>query len=148
MLSLKISQIHNEKVVYDKKVGQFNPAKRKFNAPKKIGVGGRVPAGNDRYRVIIQKNVMVDYENGIVRRETRAINWPTISRYIRDRDGKCLKCGATKNLQADHFHPFCYLWINWFFRVSKIQCLCYSCHVQMPSMIKRAKNWRKFCYRT
>ena len=146
VLTIKQKIFHDERMVWDKRAGHEVPTKRKFNAPKKLGVGGRVPAGNDRYKLIIQRPVMVDYGDGVIRKETRCLNWKTISRYVRDRDGKCLKCGRKDKLEADHFHPRCYLWINWFFRVSRIQTLCAQCHTCLPSMKDRSKDWKKFCW--
>ena len=129
----------------------INP-KRKLNQPKKIGEMGKVPAGEKKYSLIIEKQVMVEgvgkyIEKGVCVKQTRVINWVTLSRYIRKRDKQCLKCGSKKGLQADHFHPLCYQWINWFFKTSKIQTLCKKCHSQMPSMGgARGKNWKKYVY--
>ena len=76
----------------------------------------------------------------------RGIRWNTLSEFVRNRDKKCLKCGSTKKLQADHFHPQCYMWIKQFFNHNKIQTLCKICHNRLPSMKERSKNWEDYCY--
>ena len=148
MLKIKQSLFFNEKVFWCDDFRQFIVKKRKLNAPHKVGLGGRVPKGKDKYKLIIHKQVLVEYADGSIRKETRALNWKTMSAYIRDRDGRCLKCGKNKGrLDADHFHPACYQWINWFFRTSKIQTLCKSCHDSMPKMNRgRMENWRDYVY--
>ena len=140
MIKIKQSLFFDEKVLWDENLSRFIPAKRKLNAPLKVGLGGSVPKGKDKYNLILHKRVLVEYADGSVREETRALNWKTMSAYVRDRDGQCLKCGSKKDLQADHFHPACYQWINWFFRASKIQTLCNKCHKNMPSMKKGRKE--------
>ena len=148
MMKIKEHLFFDERMVFSKSLGHFVPKKRRFNAPKKIGIGGRVPAGNDRYSLIIQKPVLVEYSDGYVAKETRVINWKTMSRYVRDRDGKCVKCGSVRQLEADHIRGNCYLWINWFFRAKWIQTLCAHCHVQLPTMKEREQQgWQKFCWK-
>ena len=147
MLKISSELFFDERMVWNQSVGNFVPQKRKLNAPKKIGTGGKIPKGDDKYNLIIQKPVLVEYENGVVCKETRVINWKTMSRYIRERDKKCVKCGSTRNLEADHFHPCCYFYVNWFFRASKIQTLCSMCHVALPKMNQgRAENWKKYVW--
>lgn len=138
-----------EKILSEfKKPGSFYIRKRKLNAPIKINGGGRVPAGKDKYSLIIQKRILIEYDNGVIREKTwDHFDWPLMSRYIRERDGQCLKCGSKKKLSADHFRPECYQWINWFFRASAIQTLCEKCHLKLPSMKTRSKNWKKYCFK-
>lgn len=77
----------------------------------------------------------------------RGLKWDDISNFVRKRDKKCLKCGSQKKLQADHFHPQCYIWKNQFFNHNKIQTLCKVCHNRMPSMVTRKKEgWKKYCF--
>lgn len=77
---------------------------------------------------------------------TGRMAWDHVSRFVRLRDKKCVKCGSTRNLEADHFHPNCYLWTSFFMRPSKIQTLCKVCHNRLPSMKKRACQWKNFVY--
>ena len=146
MLKIKLENFYDERLVWRERVGNEVPQKRKINAPLKWNAKsiGRVPKGDDKYKLIIQKQVMVEYPDGTLRKETRCINWKTLSRHVRDRDKKCVKCGSERNLEADHFHPNCYMWINWFFRPNKIQTLCSMCHTDLPSMKTRAENWKKY----
>ena len=98
---------------------------------KKINTQGKEISNSKKYKTM----------------ERRGIRWPELSKYIRfQRDKKCLKCGRTKYLQADHFHPLCYRWKSYFFRASKIQTLCKVCHGSLPSMKIRAKDWRKYVW--
>ena len=77
----------------------------------------------------------------------RGATWRDVSEYVRSRDGKCLQCGTKKHLQADHFHPQCYIWIKQFFNPNKIQTLCKECHQQLPSMTKRKElGYRNFMF--
>ena len=145
MLKIKQELFFDERLTFNKKVGHFVPQKRKLNQGK--NPRGRVPKGNDKYQLIIQKPVLVEYKDGTIKKETRVLNWKTISRFVRDRDGQCLKCGRKNKLEADHFHPNSYKYINWFFRPSKIQTLCVQCHTSLPSMGgKRGKNWREYVW--
>ena len=77
----------------------------------------------------------------------RGLAWPDLSLFIRKRDKKCLKCGSEKDLQADHFHPSCYIWKKQFFNHNKIQTLCKVCHNRLPSMKKRRDNWESYCFK-
>lgn len=76
----------------------------------------------------------------------RGIDWKDISEFVKKRDGQCLKCGNKKYLQADHFHPSCYIWIRAFFNPNKIQTLCRLCHSLLPTMKIRKKNYKEFIY--
>ena len=77
----------------------------------------------------------------------RKMYWKDLSKFVRERDKKCLKCGSINKLQADHFHPQCYIWKKQFFNPHKIQTLCKVCHNRLPSMKERSKIWREYCYR-
>ena len=93
---------------------------------------GRLKAGDLKYKKV----------------KYRGMGWPDVSKYVRNRDGKCLKCGSIKDLQGDHYHPMCYLYKRQFFNHNKIQTLCKICHNRMPSMVIRKKEgWKKYCYR-
>ena len=146
MLKIKHNIFFDEKLTWNKESGNYIVQKRKLNVGKKPN--GRIPEGEVKYQLIIQKQVLVEYDNSVVRKETRCLNWKTLSRFVRDRDKKCVKCGSTKELEADHFHPACYKWINWFFRANKVQTLCRKCHIKLPSMKVRANNWQKYCWLT
>ena len=82
-------------------------------------VTGKMIAGDDKYDQI----------------EWRGMKWADMSEVVRKRDGNCLKCGSKENLQADHFHPLCYIFIDWFFRMSKIQTLCAKCHAPLTACL-------------
>lgn len=49
------------------------------------------------------------------------------SRIVRERDGKCLKCGSLSALQCSHVVPRTYLSIRW--DLSNAITLCYRCHI-------------------
>ena len=149
----KESLIIPEKLSYDEKSCRYIPNKRKLkrrfqkSGPYRGKSSGKVPAGPDKYLLIIHRKVRFQYKSGEERVETKAISWRTLSTHIKDRDKKCLKCGSTKHLEADHFHPLCYHWISWFMRPSKIQTLCKKCHALIPSMKNgRADNWKNYVY--
>ena len=93
-------------------------------------ITGRLISGNMKYKKI----------------KYRGLSWIDISEFVKERDKKCLKCGNTKGLEADHFHPQCYIWIKQFFNHNKIQTLCKFCHAGLPSMKIRKKNFRRFVY--
>ena len=77
----------------------------------------------------------------------RDIEWPALSKEVKKRDGKCVKCGRTSHLEADHFHPLCYVYRSRFFRLSNIQTLCKLCHTALPSMKKRKEQgWKNFVW--
>ena len=96
-------------------------------------VTGRLTSGEAKYKKV----------------KHRGLSWKDLSEFVRKRDGKCVKCGSTKDLQGDHFHPQCYIWKKQFFNPHKIQTLCKVCHNRLPSMVKRKENgWKKYCYRT
>ena len=107
----------------------FFVRKRKCNQPKRWGSSrfGKVPEGEEKYKLIY-----------------KGIKWIDISKEVRERDGKCVRCGSKKHLEADHFHPACYQWIKRFFRKSYIQTLCSDCHKNIPSMVVRKENWIKY----
>ena len=114
---------------------------------------GRVSKGKKKYELSYKYN-----------------SWDSVSLSVRLRDKKCLRChkkmekcsldnrGICKkcghenlpvcpfNFDADHFHPKSYTWMSLFFRLSKIQTLCKSCHRKMPSRENRMENWKKFCF--
>ena len=94
-------------------------------------VTGRLSAGDLKYKKV----------------KWRGLTWQDISRIVRDRDVECVKCGSVKDLQADHFHPQCYVWKKQFFNHHKIQTLCKICHNRLPSMKVRKKDWKTYCYR-
>ena len=90
----------------------FNIPRRKYNQPKRLGspVCGRIPEGEAKYKSrYIQKMAVVVYKDGSERVELVCIRWQIISLYVRDRDGRCLKCGSTEELTGDHFYPLLYL---------------------------------------
>ena len=93
---------------------------------------GRLPSGEKKYKKIKYRGTL----------------WKEVSKYVRNRDGKCLQCGSIKKLQADHFHPTCYLWRKSFFDSNKIQTLCKKCHDFMPKKDARWKDgqWKKYIY--
>lgn len=96
-------------------------------------------------------DVLVEHNKSLPKKDqictTGRMTWDHVSRFVRIRDGKCLKCGSTRNLDADHFHPNCYLWVSFFMRPSKIQTLCKTCHLGLPTMKKRASNWKDYVYK-
>ena len=73
--------------------------------------------------------------------------WRDVSKQVRKRDGRCLKCGSLSDLQADHFHPRCYMWLKDFFNPRFCQTLCGACHKQMPRpRAHKKEEWIKFCF--
>ena len=73
--------------------------------------------------------------------------WKFVSKQVRERDGKCLKCGSKDKLTADHFKKICY--INWkqFLNKNKIQTLCWPCHRALPGLKQRERDgWKKYCW--
>ena len=127
----------------------FNIPRRKYNQPKRLGspVCGRIPEGEAKYKSrYIQKMAVVVYKDGSERVELVCIRWQIISLYVRDRDGRCLKCGSTEELTGDHFYPLCYCFDREFFNPKRIQTLCKTCHASMPPMEVRKHNWHKYCF--
>lgn len=57
--------------------------------------------------------------------------WTEFSKFIRARDGKCVTCGATENLQAGHFIKAsqCYNYFN--FNEINVNAQCYRCNVAL-----------------
>lgn len=49
------------------------------------------------------------------------------SKVIRSRDGKCLHCGKTENLQCSHVLPRTYISVRW--NTENAITLCYRCHI-------------------
>ena len=98
---------------------------------------GRVFKENEKINKSKYKNMM-----------HKDMDWPYLSREIKERDGgKCLKCGSSHKLEADHFHPLCYVYRSRFFRRSNIQTLCKSCHASLPTMKERAEQgWKNFVW--
>ena len=59
-----------------------------------------------------------------------------VKRQVRERDGKCLCCGETKNLQVDHINPYYFGGSN---ILDNLQTLCATCN--------QAKGTRTFNFR-
>ena len=66
MLKIKLENFYDERLVWRERVGNEVPQKRKINAPLKWNAKsiGRVPKGDEKYKLIIQKQVMVEYPDG------------------------------------------------------------------------------------
>ena len=60
------------------------------------------------------------------------------SKFIRNRDGKCVRCGRTENLQCSHFWPRGRSSV----RYDPLNCdtLCYACHYGNINGWERAKQ--------
>lgn len=66
------------------------------------------------------------------------------SKWVRERDGKCVRCGKTTNLQASHFWPRA--WSSTRFDPENVDSLCYGCHYGNIQGWERAKQgeYRQF----
>lgn len=60
------------------------------------------------------------------------------SRWIRDRDGKCVRCGKKENLQNSHFWPRA--WSSTRYDPQNCDALCYGCHYGNSQGWERAKQ--------
>lgn len=59
---------------------------------------------------------------------------------VLERDGhKCIKCGSTENLQADHIKPFCYF-PELRLDVKNGRTLCVSCHRKTDTYGPKARR--------
>lgn len=64
-------------------------------------------------------------------------NW---RKQVKERDGhKCVFCGSTKNLHADHIKPYA-THEDLRYDLSNGRTLCFDCHKETPTY---ALNWRK-----
>lgn len=49
------------------------------------------------------------------------------SKYVRQRDGYCQRCGKTENLQCSHVMPRTFISVRW--NPDNAITLCYACHI-------------------
>jgi hypothetical protein len=66
------------------------------------------------------------------------------SKFIINRDKKCLRCGSTKMLSCSHFHGRS----NWATRFEPLNCvtLCIPCHEIMESKKKEGMEYHQFMF--
>ena len=57
-------------------------------------------------------------------------NWFSVSRSVKERDGfRCIKCGATENLEVHHIIPVSKGGSN---SMRNLITLCHNCHKKQP----------------
>jgi hypothetical protein len=61
------------------------------------------------------------------------------SKVVRKRDGKCVTCGSTEELQASHFYRRSYYIIR--FDLRNVNCQCKRCNYEHSSKPWRYTNW-------
>ena len=57
--------------------------------------------------------------------------WTEFSKWVRARDGRCVTCGATENLQAGHFIRAAQCWNYFNFNEVNVNAQCYRCNVAL-----------------